>query len=43
MAPDPATASPYAVGEPRDDLACFSVVELASGELAGEALLWAMS
>jgi RimJ/RimL family protein N-acetyltransferase len=35
-------ASPYAVGEPRDDLACFSVVELASGELAGEALLWAI-
>ena len=36
------SASPYAVGEPRDDLACFSVVELASGELAGEALLWAI-
>ena len=35
-------ASPYVVGEPRDDLACFSVVELASGELAGEALLWAI-
>jgi len=35
-------ASPYAVSEPRDDLACFSVVELASGELAGEALLWAI-
>ena len=33
-------ASPYAVGEPCDDLACFSVVELAGGELAGEALLW---
>src|SRR5919108_2826938 len=32
--------SPYAVGEPRDDLSCFSVVELASGELAGEAVLW---
>jgi RimJ/RimL family protein N-acetyltransferase len=23
-----------------DDVACFSVVELASGELAGEALVW---
>jgi RimJ/RimL family protein N-acetyltransferase len=34
------SASPYAVGEPRDDVACFSVVELASGELAGEAVLW---
>ncbi len=32
-------ASPYAVSEPGDDLACFSVVELDSGELAGEALL----
>ena len=35
-------ASPYAVSEPRDDHAVFSVVELASGELAGEALLWAI-
>ncbi len=35
-------ASPYAVGEPRDDHAVFSIVELASGELAGEALLWAI-
>jgi len=35
-------ASPYAVSEPRDDVAVFSVVELASGELAGEALLWAI-
>jgi RimJ/RimL family protein N-acetyltransferase len=35
-------ASPYAIGEPRDDVACFSVVELAGGELAGEALLWAI-
>ena len=33
-------ASPYAIGEPRDDLACFSAVELVSGELAGEAVLW---
>ena len=28
-------ASPYAIGEPGDDLALFSVVELAGGELAG--------
>ena len=35
-------ASPYAVSEPRDDHAVFSAVELASGELAGEALLWAI-
>ena len=28
-------ASPYAVGEPGDDVALFSVVELARGELAG--------
>ncbi|MFD7429352.1 GNAT family N-acetyltransferase [Streptomyces sp. NPDC059818] len=32
--------SPYAIGEPSDDAACFSVVELPAGELAGEALLW---
>lgn len=32
--------SPYAVTDPADGAACFSVVELASGELAGEALLW---
>jgi RimJ/RimL family protein N-acetyltransferase len=38
----PGSASPYAVTGPRDDLACFSVVELDSGELAGEALLWAI-
>ena len=35
-------ASPYAVTEPRDDLDCFSVVDLDGGELAGEALLWAI-
>jgi RimJ/RimL family protein N-acetyltransferase len=45
-------ASPYAIGEPRDDAALFSVVELAGGEraggeraggeLAGAALLWAI-
>jgi RimJ/RimL family protein N-acetyltransferase len=33
-------ASPYAISEPTDDAACFSVVELAGAELAGEALLW---
>ncbi|MBP0454196.1 GNAT family N-acetyltransferase [Kitasatospora sp. RG8] len=32
--------SPYAVAAPSDEAACFSVVELPSGELAGEALLW---
>ncbi|MBP2704326.1 GNAT family N-acetyltransferase [Microbispora sp. RL4-1S] len=32
--------SPYEVTEPRDDAACFSVVELDSQALAGEALLW---
>ena len=40
--PPGSAASPYAVTEPRDDLACFSVVELDGGELAGEALLWAI-
>lgn len=38
--PAGSAASPYAVSAPRDDVACFSVVELASGELAGEAVLW---
>jgi RimJ/RimL family protein N-acetyltransferase len=38
--PLPERFSPYAVGDPRDDQSYFSVVELASGELAGEALLW---
>ena len=33
-------AAPYAVSEPRDDVAIFSVVELAGDELAGDALLW---
>lgn len=32
--------SPYAVTEPSNDAACFSVVELDSLALAGEALLW---
>ena len=34
--------SPYAVGELRDEVASFSVVELAGGELAGAASLWAI-
>jgi RimJ/RimL family protein N-acetyltransferase len=33
-------ASPFAAGDPDDAAACFSVVELASDELAGDALLW---
>lgn len=32
--------SPYAVHEPAPDAAEFSVVEKASGQLAGEAVLW---
>jgi len=40
--PAGSAASPYAVSDPRDDVAMFSVVELAGGELAGEALLWAI-
>jgi RimJ/RimL family protein N-acetyltransferase len=32
--------SPYRVQPSTDEVAFFSVVELASGELAGEALLW---
>jgi len=32
--------SPYRVKGPAEDSAVFSVVHLASGELAGEALLW---
>src|ERR1700735_4715356 len=34
------SGSPYVVTGPDDRAACFSVVELATGELAGEALLW---
>src|SRR6266568_9320019 len=40
--PASSSASPYAIGEPRDDLDLFSVVELVSGELAGAALPWAI-
>jgi RimJ/RimL family protein N-acetyltransferase len=36
----PGSGSPYVVTGPDNDAACFSVVELATGELAGEALLW---
>jgi len=35
-------ASPYAIGEPSDNAAVFSIVQRAGGELAGEALLWAI-
>jgi RimJ/RimL family protein N-acetyltransferase len=33
--PAASSASPYAIGDPRDDVALFSVVELAGGERAG--------
>ena len=35
-----AASSPYAVGDPKDDAAVFSVVDIATDGLAGEALLW---
>jgi RimJ/RimL family protein N-acetyltransferase len=35
-------ASPYAVADPTDDAAAFSIVELTGGELAGEAVLWSI-
>ena len=38
--PPDSAASPYAVREPADDVAAFSIIELSSKELAGEALLW---
>jgi RimJ/RimL family protein N-acetyltransferase len=38
----PGPASPHAVTGPRDDQACFSIVELDGGELAGDALLWSI-
>ncbi|MCX5287090.1 MULTISPECIES: GNAT family N-acetyltransferase [unclassified Streptomyces] len=34
--------SPFAVTGPSDEAACFSVVELESQELIGEALLWSI-
>ena len=36
----PGPDSPYQVTSPDEHVACFSVVELATGELAGDALLW---
>ncbi|WP_441247823.1 GNAT family N-acetyltransferase [Kitasatospora sp. McL0602] len=39
ISPD-SSDSPYVVSGPSDEAACFSVVELATGELVGEALLW---
>jgi RimJ/RimL family protein N-acetyltransferase len=36
------SASPYAVTDPGEDAACFSVVESSGDELAGEALLWSI-
>jgi RimJ/RimL family protein N-acetyltransferase len=38
--PTDSAASPYRVGEPREDVAFFSVVDRTSSDLAGEALLW---
>jgi RimJ/RimL family protein N-acetyltransferase len=38
----PESGSPYKVAGQDDRAACFSVVELATGELAGEALLWSI-
>ncbi|MFJ7274365.1 GNAT family N-acetyltransferase [Kitasatospora sp. NPDC098663] len=35
-----AAESPYAPTPPSEAAACFSVLDLASGELAGEAVLW---
>jgi RimJ/RimL family protein N-acetyltransferase len=40
--PPGSAASPYAVPEPSDQMACFSVVALETGELLGDALLWAI-
>ena len=36
------SASPYAIPEPNDRVAAFSVVTLDDGELAGEAVLWSI-
>ncbi|MHA6761857.1 GNAT family N-acetyltransferase [Streptacidiphilus sp. PAMC 29251] len=38
--PPGSAASPYALSEPSDNAACFSVVTLDTDELAGEAVLW---
>jgi RimJ/RimL family protein N-acetyltransferase len=39
ISPD-TSASPYAIADPRDTVAEFSVVRLSDGELVGEAGLW---
>lgn len=38
--PPGSPSSPFALTEPSDDVAVFSVVRLSDGQLAGEALLW---
>jgi RimJ/RimL family protein N-acetyltransferase len=38
--PPGSAASPYRLTDPTDSAAMFSVVDLADGQLAGEALLW---
>jgi RimJ/RimL family protein N-acetyltransferase len=38
--PPGSAASPYAVSDPTDAAACFSVVHLSDEELVGEAVLW---
>ncbi len=38
--PAGSAASPFAVGDPDDQAACFSVVTLDRNELAGDAILW---
>ena len=40
--PIPVGASPVRAAGPRDDSAVFSVVQLATGDLAGAAVLWAI-
>lgn len=38
--PSDSAASPYRLVDISDDSACFSIVDITEGELAGEALLW---
>jgi RimJ/RimL family protein N-acetyltransferase len=40
--PPGSAASPYSVRDPGDDHASFSVVELATDELAGDCVLWSI-
>jgi RimJ/RimL family protein N-acetyltransferase len=40
LLPLDSAASPYRTDKPSDDVAFYSVVEIESGDLAGEALLW---